>query len=504
MQSGTKTGSNSCSLARDRIGKKPLYYFYDRDRLIFASEIKAILEAPAVSRQIDLTALSDYLSILYVPAPKTIFESVRKLPAAHFAIARRDSFEVRSYWDLAFDTCHNADQARIEDELLGILDEATRLRMISEVPIGAFLSGGVDSSAVVALMAGHSVGPVITNSIAFSISGYDESAHAQRVAKQFSTDHHEFRVTPDAVAVVEKLAWHYDEPFADSSAIPTYYVSKLARHNVTVALSGDGGDENFAGYFMYYFDLAGNRIRNFLPPGLIEAMSGILGKLRARANYLPRAFPGKGFLSNLARDPVEAHFFSVSAFSEDEKRKLLHPDILSKLGDYRTSDLFHQIYKAAPASDHLSRIQYLDIKTYLCDDILTKVDRASMAVSLEVRCPLLDHVFMEYAARIPSTMKLAGKDGKHIFKKALKRYLPDDILYRKKMGFAVPLGRWLKKDLSDYAREIIFNGEAAGNYLQPNRLRELWDEHQTGLGDRSAVLWSVLMLNLWHRLFGNG
>lgn len=488
-------------LARDRVGKKPLYYLEEKDRFIFASEIKAILECPGISRNLDLTALSDYLSLLYVPSPKTIFQSIRKLPAAHYAVVTAGSCEVRPYWDLHFYPQHDLKESQMIDDLLGILDEATRIRMISEVPLGAFLSGGVDSSAVVGLMARASQGPVVTNSISFSVAKYNEANYARQVAKLFETDHHEMHVTPEAIPVIEQLAWHYDEPFADSSAVPTYYVSKMARENVTVSLSGDGGDENFAGYRRYYFDLRENFIRNLVPPALRAPVFGLLGKLYPKADYLPRIFRGKAFLSNVARDPVEAYFFSVSALYEDQKELLLRPDVLGNLTGYRTSDLFHKIYRNAPAEDHLSRIQYLDIKTYLCEDILTKVDRASMAVSLEVRCPLLDHVFMEYVARIPSQLKLVGTDGKHIFKKALKRFLPDDILYRKKMGFGVPILEWLRKDLKEYARGLVLDGEASRLYLRGDYLQKIWNEHQRGIRNRSTELWIVMMLNLWHKNF---
>lgn len=488
-------------LARDRVGKKPLYYLEDKGRFIFGSEIKAVLECLGISRDLDLTALSDYLSLLYVPSPKTIFQSIRKLPAAHYAVVTAGSFEVRPYWDLPFYPQHNLTESQMIDDLLGILDEATRIRMISEVPLGAFLSGGIDSSAVVGLMSGASQDPVITNSISFSVAKYNEINYARQVAKLFETDHHEMHVTPEAIPVIEQLAWHYDEPFADSSAVPTYYVSKMARENVTVSLSGDGGDENFAGYRRYYFDMRENLVRNLVPAPLRTPVFGLLGKLYPKADYLPQIFRGKAFLSNVARDPVEAYFFSVSALYEDQKKLLLNHDILRELNGYRTSDFFHKIYRNAPAKDHLSRIQYLDIKTYLCEDILTKVDRASMAVSLEVRCPILDHVFMEYVARIPSDFKLVGTNGKHIFKKALKSYLPDDILYRKKMGFGVPILEWLRKDLKGYAKSLVLDGEASRLYLQGDYLQKIWNEHQRGIRNRSTELWIVMMLNLWYKKF---
>ncbi len=488
-------------LARDRVGKKPLYYLEERDRFIFGSEIKAILKVQGVSRDVDLQALSDYLSLLYIPSPKTIFRSIRKLPAAHYGIVTANSFVVRPYWDLNFYPHHNLKESQMMEDLIGILDEATRLRMISEVPLGAFLSGGVDSSAVVGLMAKNSDTPVLTNSISFSVEKYNEAPYAKRVSELFSTNHNEFHVTPDTISVIEKLAWHYDEPFADSSAVPTYYVSKIARNNVTVSLSGDGGDENFAGYPRYYFDLRENLVRNMIPVPLRRPVFSFLKILYSKAEYLPKLFRGKAFLQNVARNPVDAYFINVTAFNEEEKRSILHPDIGETLKDYRTSDIFHDIYKKAPANDHLSKIQYLDIKTYLCEDILTKVDRASMAVSLEVRCPILDHIFMEYVAKIPSKLKFVGGSGKHIFKKALKSYLPDAILYRKKKGFAVPVLEWLKGDIREYAGDLIFNGKASRLYMDKTNLEKIWREHQTGVLDRSTALWSVMILNLWHRRF---
>jgi asparagine synthase (glutamine-hydrolysing) len=488
-------------VVRDRVGKKPLYYLLDEDRFIFASEIKAILEMPGVSRDLDLEALSDYFSLLYVPSPKTIFRSIRKLPPAHSLVVSRDGAELSAYWDLPFPEPYQASADRMIDELLGRLDEATRLRMISDVPLGAFLSGGVDSSSVVALMAKASPTPVLTNSVSFSVRKYDESEHARRVARIFGTDHHEFHVTPEAIRVVEKLAWHYDEPFADSSAVPTYYVSETARRKVTVALSGDGGDENFAGYRRYAFDLRENLVRGLIPTPLRRPLFAALGKLYPKADYLPQIFRGKAFLSNVARDPVDAYFHSVSAFADDDKRLVLGPDVTRQLAGYQTADLFHQVYRHAPARDHLSKLQYLDIKTYLCEDILTKVDRASMAVSLEVRCPILDHVFMEYVAGIPSAQKLSGFEGKRIFKQALTRYLPPDIVHRPKMGFGVPVPEWLRGELKDFGRELVLDGGATRRYLSRPHVERLWREHGSGLRNRATELWVIMMLNLWHRRF---
>jgi len=484
-------------LARDRMGKKPLYYHGDGRRFLFGSEIKSILEVPGVPRDVDPVALSDYLSLLYVPAPRSIFSSIRKLPAAHYAVVTAERTVVRPYWDLPFEPVDGATQEEQEARLLEVLGEATDLRMISEVPLGAFLSGGVDSSGIVALMAGLSDQPVKTASISFSEKRYDESPHAQRVADLFGCDHHVMQVTPDAASVVEKLAWHYDEPFADSSAVPTYYVSKVARGKVTVALSGDGGDENFAGYRRYAIDRLEHRVRRMLP----RALLALAGRLYPKADWLPQPLRAKTVLSNAARDPAAAYCFSMSHLHEADKRRLLAPGVLAALDGHETVELFRHHYAAARAPDHLSRLQYLDIKTYLCDDILVKVDRASMANSLEVRCPILDHVFMEYAATIPSGRKLKGSDGKHVLKKAFGRLLPEEILYRKKMGFRVPIREWLRGDLKDLARSLLLEGGGTEAYLQRAEVERLWDQHQGGLRDRATELWTLMMFNLWHRTF---
>nr|NJM02128.1 asparagine synthase (glutamine-hydrolyzing) [Desulfobacula sp.] len=488
-------------LGRDRLGKKPLYYSFENHRFVFGSEIKAVLEAGDMDRSIDLTALSDYFSLLYVPAPKTIFKSIKKLPAAHYAVVDKTGIKLSRYWDISFEPQYDRSENQIMENLLGILEESTQMRMISEVPLGAFLSGGVDSSAIVAMMAGSSPNPVITNSISFSEASYNEAEYAKQVAFLFRTNHNEFHVTAEAIPIIEKLAWHYDEPFADSSAVPTYYVSKMAREKVTVSLSGDGGDENFAGYRRYFMDARETLVRNMIPELFRRPLFGFLGRLYPKADYLPQIFRGKAFLSNVARDPADAYYFSVSAVHDAYKPDFFNPETIKAIGGYRTYDLFKSIYETAPAQDHLSRIQYLDIKTYLCDDILTKVDRASMAVSLEVRCPILDHVFMEYAASIPSRLKLKGLEGKHIFKKALKKYLPDNILYRQKMGFGVPILEWLRKDLNVYARDMVLEGEASRNYLNLPYLEKIWNEHQRGTRNWSTQLWIIMMFNLWHQKF---
>ncbi len=490
-------------LARDRVGKKPLYYYHKNGTIVFASEIKAILEAiPDMDRKLDYTAISDYLSLTYIPSPKTIFKNIAKLPAASYAVFENGNIEKHSYWDLDFTPENRISETRMMEELLDILEESTRIRMISEVPLGAFLSGGVDSSAVVAMMASCSSSPVVTNAIAFGEEKYNEAPYAKVVAELFTTNHHEYPVFPQASAIVDVLSWHYDEPFADSSAIPTYYVSKLARQNVTVSLSGDGGDENFAGYTRYVFDQRENTFRRLLPQALQSPVFSFLRGLYPRNTTGSNIFRGKAFVENLARDPVNAYLYNVSVFHDEAKPELMNTDVQKQIKGYQTLDYFRGLYQQAKAEDHLSRIQYLDIKSYMCEDILTKVDRASMAVSLEVRCPLLDHKFMEYAARIPFYKKLVSGKGKHIFKKALERHLPADILYRKKMGFAVPVAEWFRKDIKDYSKKLILNGSATERFFNRSTVEKIWNQHQQGHVNASTRLWTIMMFNLWYNRFG--
>jgi len=487
-------------LARDRVGKKPLYYHYDGTRVVFGSEIKAILQVPSISRDIDLDALSDYFSFLYVPAPKSIFKSIRKVLPGHYLVVSPQGLRETEYWDLSFSQVEELTEKEWCEKLVDSFQEAVRLRLMSEVPLGAFLSGGVDSSSVVALMQSAINGPVITSSIGFEEKEFNELPYARAIASHFTTAHHEQIVRPDALAVVDRLSWHYDEPFADSSAVPTYYVSKVAREHVTVALSGDGGDENFAGYRRYYFDQRENWIRSWLPPGVRQPVFGALASLYPKADWAPRIFRGKATFQNLSRCPVAAYFRSVSGCNPELKGNLLHGDMKHQLGGYDSLEVLRGYYDKADTDDLLSRVQYVDIKTYLADDILAKVDRASMAVSLEVRAPILDHKFMELAARIPSSLKLRGMEGKYIFKKALERCLPESILYRKKMGFAVPLARWFRSDLKEMAYETIFNSKH-DSALDRSAVEKVWGEHQRGFRDRSTELWAILMFRLWQCKF---
>ncbi len=484
-------------LARDRLGKKPLYHALVGDRLVFASELKALALVPGLDRSLDLEALSDYVSLQYVPREKSIFRSVRKLLPGHYLLADQRGKQLHRYWDIDFSAradAHGAAAPRVA-ELLG---DAVAVRLRSDVPLGAFLSGGIDSSAVVGLMA-RAAPRVITTSIGFTDQAFDELPYARAAAQHFHTDHREAVLTARAVDVLDDLTWHYDEPFGDASSIPTYYVSKLARERVTVALSGDGGDESFAGYRRYAFDVRENAVRALFPARLRRGLFGLAGALYPKADFLPQALRGKTFLSNVARSPWEAYCHSVSGVAEADKLRLLHPDVTRALGGYRTADLFADLYRTARAPDGLSRIQYIDFKTYLPDDILTKVDRASMANSLEVRCPLLDHALVEYVASLPSRLKLRGAGSKLVLKEAVRDFVPAPILQRPKMGFTMPVATWLRGELRPLIEEEVVG--AAHGLFEPNALRQMWRQHLSGLRNRTTELWAVLVFNLWHRRF---
>jgi asparagine synthase (glutamine-hydrolysing) len=486
-------------LARDRLGKKPLYYADYQGRVLFGSEVKSIIQDPAIPREIDPQAMADYFSFLAIPAPKSIFKHVRKLRPAHYLVVTRSGVREQEYWDIDFSQTEIRSEAEWQEQLLDALREAVGIRLMSEVPLGAFLSGGVDSSSVVAMMTKITNRPVVTASIGFTSEEFSEAAAAKKFAESVNAEHHERIVNPDAVSVIEKLAYHYDEPFADSSAVPTYYVSQVAREFVTVALSGDGGDENFAGYRRYKFDVAENRVRNVLPASLRKPAFGAMAAVYPQLDWLPRPLRAKATLRNLSLDPSEAYFQSVYGAVARERDGLLNADLTAKLSGYNPFDLFRYYYDRAKTDDPLSRAQYVDMKTYLVDDILTKVDRASMAVSLEVRCPILDHKFMELAARIPSDLKLRGGVGKYIFKQAIRKIVPEEVLTRPKMGFSIPLAEWLRGDLRDLGESLLF--ETQDDLLNQASVKSLWERHQSGARDFGTPLWTILMFRLWQRKF---
>jgi asparagine synthase (glutamine-hydrolysing) len=484
-------------LARDRVGKKPLFYSWDGRRLLFASEMKALFPAGGVSKEMDIEALSDFFSYQYVPAPKTIYRSVRKLRPAHYLIANADGIREVPYWDIRFDRTRRLSETEWCEALLDEYRTAVRSRLVSDVPLGAFLSGGVDSSSVVALMNDFQP-PVTTCSIGFTENQYDEANDARTFASSLGANHFEHIVKPRAIDLVPKLAWHYDEPFADSSAIPTYYVSNVARQHVTVVLSGDGGDENFAGYRRYMLSLWEERLRAHVPAALRRTVFGPLGQLYPKLGWAPRIVRAKSTFQSLARSPIDGYFHGISCCPPDLKSRLLNGDVLQRLNGYDSADVLRYHYDRASTDDPLSRIQYVDIKTYLVDDILVKVDRASMANSLEVRCPLLDHKFMELVAQIPSGLKLRHNQSKYVFKKALEGVVPADVLTRSKKGFAVPVAEWFRNELKPFAHEVLI--ERQDDVLNPSFLASCWKQHQRGQRDWSALLWCVLMFRTWQEV----
>ena len=493
-------------MARDRLGIKPMHYAFLPDgMMVFGSELKTLLCFPNLSREIDPRAVEDYFAYGYVPEPRTIFKSALKLSPGHTLTLKvgQPAPEPQKYWDVPFAPHAPMHEQEMEQELIVRLREAVASHLIADVPLGAFLSGGVDSSAVVAMMAGLGNGPVNTCSIAFDDPAFDESQYASQVAAQYQTRHHSETVGTDDYGLVDILAGLYDEPYADSSAIPTYRVCELARKRVTVALSGDGGDENFAGYRRHRFAMGEEKVRSMLPLTVRKPLFGLLGKAYPKADWAPRMLRAKTTFEAMARDLVEGYFHGVSTQSDALRERLFSDQFRTRLQGYRAIEVMRGHANNAPTDDPLSLIQYIDMKTYLPGDILTKVDRASMAHALEVRVPLLDHQFVEWVSGLPSSSKLRNGEGKHVFKKALKPYLSDDILYRKKMGFTIPLAAWLRGPLRASMRKAVLNpalldtGIFNGSYL-----KQLVEQHESGARDHAVALWSVLMFEAFLRKNG--
>jgi asparagine synthase (glutamine-hydrolysing) len=490
-------------MARDRMGVKPLYYaLLDDGTLLFGSELKSLLAHGGLRRELDPLAIEEYFALGYVAEPRTVFRQARKLSPGHSLLVQhgRPLPEPREYWDVRFTLDNPISAADAQAELVERIRESVRLRLIAEVPLGAFLSGGVDSSAVVAMMAGLSAEPVNTCSIGFDDPAFNESAFAQTVADRYHTNHRLEVVKSDDFDLVDTLARLYDEPYADSSAIPTYRVCQLARKHVTVALSGDGGDEMMGGYRRYRMHLMEERMRSSLPEGLRRPLFGLLGRVYPKADWAPRLFRAKTTFEGMARSPVEAYFHSVSILRGPMREQLFSDRLKRELAGYDAMQVFDRHAARAGTDDALALIQYLDIKTYLVGDINTKVDRASMAHSLEVREPLMDHPLVEWLATLPSSMKVQGQEGKHLFKKAMEPHLPHDILYRPKMGFAVPLARWFRGPLRQRVRDAVLGPrlEMTGWFNRPY-LQHLVDAHQSGARDYSAPLWTLLMFEAFLR-----
>ena len=490
-------------LARDRLGIKPLYYGTRGDgTILFASELKAILCDPALPRKIDPTAVEDYFSYGYVPDPKTIYHDVFKLAPGHTLTLRRGKGMAipRCYWDVKFEVSGQLKETDVIEDLTERFRDAVGCRMVSEVPLGAFLSGGVDSSGVVAMMAGLSSDPVNTCSISFGDPAFDETSHAATVAQRYATNHRIGHVDPDKFDLIDDLARLYDEPFADSSAMPTYRVCELARRHVTVALSGDGGDEVFGGYRRYKWHCYEERLRRTVPQAIRGPLFGMLGSLYPKLDRAPRVLRAKSTLQALARDSAGGYFHTVSVVYDSVRRKMFSAQFNKDLQGYSAREVMEKHVQNAQTDDPLSAIQYADMKTYLPGDILTKVDRASMAHSLEVRVPLLDHPLVEWAATLPSSLKLNGQEGKYVFKKSLEPYVPNDVMYRPKMGFSVPLSAWFKGALREKVNATV-NSEVLNDtqYFDRDFLRTIVNEHQSGAREHSAIIWSLMMFESFLR-----
>lgn len=488
-------------LARDRLGIKPLFYsVLDDGHVVFASELKALLHHPGLERRMDVRAVEDYFTFGYVPDPRTIYESVHKLEPGCFLELKRHEVPSRPvrYWDvpLAGPMSPGPVDERVNNALIDQLKQSVGAQLVSDVPLGAFLSGGIDSSAVVAMMRECNIDRLLTCSIGFKEPRYDESRFADMVAHAKATEHKLELVEASNYGLLDKLVDLYDEPYADSSAIPTYRVCELARRHVTVALSGDGGDEGFIGYRRYRLFAMEERLRRALPLGLRQSVFGALGRYYPKLDWAPRAVRGKTTFQALARSTADAYQHGVSICSDELREGLFSERLRVELNGYHSSDVFSRYLGDKSFEDPMRLVQYLDYKTYLPGDILTKVDRASMAHSLEVRVPLLDHELVEWAARLPTCLKLHRGQTKHVLKKALEPYLPRDVLYRPKMGFAVPLDIWFRGSLRERIAETVTGARLKDcGLFNPEYLDRLWQEHSSGRRDHSAPLWSLLMFD---------
>ena len=487
-------------LARDRVGKKPLFYALRDDALTFGSELNAVMQDPDVARELDHQALDAYLAYGWVPAPRSAFRAVRKLPAGSVLVHEDGRATIERYWRLDYSAkLDDADPEELYEELREHIRRATRRRMIADVPLGAFLSGGIDSAAVVAAMAEASSQPVRTFSIGFTTDGYDELPNARLIAERFGTDHSELVVEPDAVAIVPRIVHHYGEPFADSSAIPSFYVAEMARRHVTVALNGDGGDESFAGYTHYISNLVAHRL-NAAPVGVRRALgtigrrvppSGRIDSTRSRLRRLA---------ATIALEPDQRYAAYRGELNGLDRAALYTPEYRELVGESIAPEVISAPWHASSAAHPLDVMLDVDVQTYLADDLLVKMDIATMAHSLEARSPLLDHELMQFAASLPPAMKLRGAEKKVALRAALRGWVPDQILDGPKRGFRVPLADWLRGELREMAADVLLDGEAVGRgYFRPDYVRRMLDRHVEGVEDRSAGIWTLLMFELWHR-----
>jgi asparagine synthase (glutamine-hydrolysing) len=482
-------------LARDRIGIKPLCYYLNEEKLVFGSEIKSILTEGTLERKLCLSSLDYYLTYGYIPAPDTIFEGIKKLPPGHILICRKGKTHVKRYWDVSYENHQKYDENYYQERILEILRQSVKRRLMSDVPLGAFLSGGIDSSTVVGIMSQLMDQPVKTFSIGFEETEYNELSDAKRVAQHFHTQHTELIVRPNAIELLPKLVWAYDEPFADSSAIPTYYVSKLAREHVTVALSGDGGDELFGGYTRYIDDRK-DAIFSRLPVFFRKHVLAAIGR------RMPMNMHFKKYLQYIGKSDEQRYFQRAGMFPTGVKNQLYSGDVEHELREVNPYATFEEYIRKQERLTFLESLLYLDLKTYLPYDILTKVDIASMMNSLEVRVPLLDHELVEFAATIPVELKIKRKISKYILKKAVSKFLPQEVLYKRKQGFAIPLEHWFRTELKDFAYDILTSKKLKERGLfSILYIQNILDEHQSGRGDYSPLIWALMYFELWCQMF---
>lgn len=483
-------------LARDRLGKKPLYYAQANKYLIFGSEMKSIMANPEVKKEIDLNALDYYLAYYYIPAPLSIFKGIRKLPPASYLVCDSNgNTKIERYWQIDYRAKHSLSQKEYSNRIMELLEESTRIRMISDVPLGALLSGGIDSSAIVGLMARNSSKPIKTFSIGFGEADYSELKYAKLVAEHFKTEHHEFVVTPNVIDILPDLVWHYGEPYADSSMLPSYYVACETRKHVTVALNGDGGDENFAGYPRYL----AQKLMSLPLARILSRMANLMIPPLGAAD--PKSFFTrlKRFTAVAAQGAGQRYLAWQLCFNA-ASRQQLYSDQIKESFSQTAENYLLGLYNNAGADNSLDRMLYTDINSYLPEDLLVKMDIASMANSLESRSPFLDHKLIEFSAGIPAHLKLKGLTPKYILKKSLKGFLPDEILTRGKMGFGVPISRWFRDELKEYLKEILSpESIRKRGYLQPDAVQNLIQHHLSGQADHGARLWALLVLELWFR-----
>lgn len=490
-------------LARDRVGKKPLLYSYQPNGdLVFGSEFKAILQHPKVSREVDYEAIDSYLSYSCVPAPQTAFRQIRKLEPGHWLIWKSGTIKTERYWKPDFSRKIKISGEEAIEETVYLLREATRLRLIAEVPVGAFLSGGVDSSTVVALMAQESETPIKTFSIGFKEQDFSELKYARMVAEHVGSVHHEFIVKPDALDILPTLVDHYGEPYADSSAIPTYYVSRETRKHVTVALNGDGGDESFVGYERYIaMKLAEiyHQIPSFLRRSVIEKFVGsipVSEEKRSRLRDLKR------FLGVASLAAEERYFRWVSVFDADTKRQIYTDEFANIVSGHDAINFVSKWYSSVNELGVVDRALLTDQMTYLPNDLLVKVDIASMAVSLEARSPFLDHKVIEFAASLPENIKSSGWGTKPFLKKIASKLVPKEAIYRRKMGFGVPIGKWFREDMKDFICEVLLSERALKRgIIKSQAMKHFLTEHIEARRDHAFRLWALLMLELWFQRF---